>query len=87
MKAEAFSIRPRGKLLDYGDRDWTTTTNAQQYADSFNTTTSTSDVTSDVGNTSVTLGKDGGGEWLDKLLPVVVIGALVIAGLTALRNR
>lgn len=82
MSAKAYITRP--KLLDMGDRSSSITSNNQQYHDSFNSTNSTSRVTSDTGNTTVTLG--GASEWLDKLLPVVVIAGLIIAGITALRS-
>ena len=88
MNADQFKqpVRTGAKLLDYGDRDWNTTTNQQQYYDSFNRTESNSTVTSDTGNTTVTLGPEGGNSWVDKVLPAVVIGALVIAGLVALKG-
>jgi hypothetical protein len=96
MKAELFSnnsadARPVmvAKLLDYGDRSTTQVTNNQQYTDSFNTTNSTSDVQGDTGNTTLTVGDSSAGSssWLDKVLPAVVLGALVIAGLVVLRSK
>lgn len=76
------------KFLDgFSDRTSTQTTNNQQYYDSFNRTESSSNVTSDTGNTTVNLGQDAaGGALIDKVLPWVVIGSLVIAGLVALRK-
>jgi len=95
MTASAFSTNlrqvrpfPVAKLLDYGDRSSSVVTNQQQYTDSFNTTTSNSKVQGDTGNTTVTLGdSSGSGAWFDKLLPSVVLGSLVIAGLVALRSK
>lgn len=80
--------KPLAKFLDaFSDRTSTQTTNNQQYYDSFNRTESSSNVTSDTGNTTVNLGQDAsGGAMIDKVLPWVVIGSLVIAGLVALRK-
>lgn len=97
MTASAFSTnnadaRPVAvaKLLDaFNRRTNTTVTNNQQYTDSFNTTNSTSDVQGDTGNTTLTVGDSSAGSssWLDKVLPAVVLGALVIAGLVVLRSK
>lgn len=85
MKASNFSVRP--KLFDYGDRSTQQSTFNQQYHDSFNTTTSSSNVTSDTGNTTVSIGeKSKADEWIDKLLPLVAITGLVLAGVTVLRR-
>jgi hypothetical protein len=96
MTASTFSndgagARPimAAKLLDgFTHRTQTTTTNNQQYTDSFNTTQSTSDVQGDTGNTTLTIGDSSApNSWLDKILPAVVLGALVIAGLFVLRSK
>jgi hypothetical protein len=95
MTADSFSTNlsevrpfPVAKVLDWGDRSSSVVTNQQQYTDSFNSTTSNSQVQGDTGNTTVTLGdSSGSGAWFDKLLPAVVLGALVIAALVALRSN
>jgi hypothetical protein len=88
VNADQFIEPAKGaKLLNaFERRTNTTTTNQQQYYDSFNRTESNSNVTSDTGNTTVNLGESGGSSWVDKVLPAVVIGALVIAGIVALRG-
>lgn len=79
---------PVAKLLDYGDRSSSVVTNQQQYTDSFNSTTSNSQVQGDTGNTTVSLGdSSGSSDWFNKLLPAVVLGCLVIAGLVVLRSN
>lgn len=83
--AAAYLVRP--KFLDaFSDRNFTSTTNNITNTDSGNRTDTRTDVMENVGNSTVNLGNQGGDTWLDKFLPILVIGALIIAGLEALRR-
>jgi hypothetical protein len=76
----------RGKFLDaFSDRNSTSTTSNITNTDSGNRTETTSNIMENVGNTPVTIGPSGSGnDPLEKLLPIVLVGGLVIAGLAAL---
>lgn len=88
MTASTESFRVRPKFLDaFSDRNFTSTTNNITNTDSGNRTDTRTSVMDNVGNSTVNLGGSGSGDWLDKLLPVLVIGALIIAGIEALKGR
>jgi hypothetical protein len=88
MASTTYRTQPGAKFLDaFTNRTTTSTSNNQRYDSSFNTTTSNSTVTSDSGNTTLTLGGPANpGDALDKVLPWVAVGGLVIAGLVAIRS-
>jgi hypothetical protein len=80
---EPFAVPP--KLLDaFNHRTQETTTNNITNQDSGNRTETNSQIAENQGNTTVTLGGGSGSDWVDKLLPVVAIVFLVVAGLMAL---